>query len=69
MVVCQSNFHIKRDKFNQLDLSKIIIIDNLHESFQMQPLNGIKIRDWFGNDHNDRALYELIDPLRQIAEK
>jgi hypothetical protein len=35
----------------------------------MQPLNGIKIRDWFGNDHNDRALYELIDPLRQIAEK
>jgi len=35
----------------------------------MQPLNGIKIRDWFGNDQNDRALYELIDPLKQIAEK
>ena len=50
------------------DLNRVIIIDNLSESFQLQPLNGIKIRDWFGNDLCDRHLLDLIPHLKQIAE-
>lgn len=57
---------IKKD---DIDLNKIIIIDNLSESFQMQPLNGIKIRDWFGNDFTDRHLINLIPFLKSIVEK
>lgn len=52
-----------------MDLNKVIIIDNLSESFQLQPLNGIKIRDWFGTDLKDRHLLDLIAPLQAIAEK
>jgi len=40
----------------------------LAESFQFQPLNGIKIKDWFGNDFVDRELLNLIPFLKQIAE-
>jgi hypothetical protein len=35
----------------------------------MQPLNGIKIKDWFGNDYYDHCLLDLIEPLKTIAEK
>ena len=35
----------------------------------MQPLNGIKIRDWFGNDFTDRHLLNLIPFLKSIVEK
>jgi TFIIF-interacting CTD phosphatase-like protein len=50
-------------------MNKIIIIDNLQESFQLQPLNGIKIRDWFGNDFSDRHLINLIPFLKSVVEK
>lgn len=40
------------------DLSKVIIVDNVGENFQLQPENGILIKTWM-NDMNDRALYEL----------
>jgi hypothetical protein len=30
----------------------------------MQPLNGIKIRDWFGNDFVDRELLNLVPVLK-----
>jgi len=34
----------------------------------MQPLNGIKIRDWFGNDFVDRELLNMIPFLKTIVE-
>ena len=49
-------------------LRKTIIIDNLKESFQMQPGNGIKIRDWYGTDFNDKELFNLIPYLKQLAK-
>ena len=52
----------------KIDLSKLIIIDNLVESFQLQPSNGIKIKDWFGEDMTDRCLKNLIPALKAIAE-
>ena len=30
--------------------SRMVIVDNINESFQFQPNNGIKIRDWYGSD-------------------
>ncbi len=50
------------------DLNKIIIIDNKTSSFSMQPLNGIKIKDWFGNDFDDKELLYLIPFLKTIVE-
>ena len=50
-------------------LMKVVIIDNLAESFQLQPLNGIKIKDWFGNDFNDRELLALIPFLKSLPER
>ena len=43
------------------DLSRVLIIDNNPENFQMQPQNGICIRSWIG-DENDTAL-SLIFPI------
>ena len=39
-------------------LSKMIIVDNLAENFQLQPENGIMIKTWIG-DPEDTALFEL----------
>jgi CTD small phosphatase-like protein 2 len=32
------------------DLSKIVIVDNLPENFQLQPNNGIAIKSWFNDN-------------------
>ncbi len=50
------------------DLSKIIIVDNVAENFQLQPDNGIFIRSWF-EDTNDTALSELSPLLKGKIHK
>jgi len=50
------------------DLSKVIIVDNVAENFQLQPDNGIFIRSWF-DDMNDTALHELSPLLKEIAKR
>jgi len=50
------------------ELTKMIIVDNVAENFQMQPDNGILIRSWF-EDPNDNALKELLPLLKQIVQK
>ena len=49
------------------DLSKIIIIDNQPENFQLQKENGIFIKSFFGNDKNDKVLDYLMPILKNIA--
>lgn len=44
-------------------LSRMIIVDNLAENFQLQPENGIMIKSWIGDPH-DTALYELAPILK-----
>jgi len=46
-------------------LSKMIIVDNLAENFQLQLENGIMIKTWVG-DPEDTALYELAPLLAGI---
>ena len=60
--------HIKKSVTRSDIFNKIIIIDNLQESFQFQPLNGIKIRDWYGLDFLDKHLLNLIPFLKQLFE-
>eukprot|EP00826_Nyctotherus_ovalis_P022032 TRINITY_DN17212_c0_g1_i1.p1 TRINITY_DN17212_c0_g1~~TRINITY_DN17212_c0_g1_i1.p1 ORF type:complete len:151 (+),score=22.71 TRINITY_DN17212_c0_g1_i1:294-746(+) len=48
------------------DLRRVIIVDNVAESFQLQPFNGIMIKTWVG-DKSDTALLELAPILREIA--
>jgi len=40
-------------------MSKMMIVDNLAENFQVNPENGIFIVSWF-NDPEDTILLELI---------
>ena len=41
------------------DLSKTIIVDNLPQSFKLQREDGILINSFYGDNMDDRALYEL----------
>lgn len=59
------NYYIKDLSKIGRDLSKVIIVDNVAENFQLQPDNGILIRSWF-DDPNDNALLELLPLLRGI---
>jgi import inner membrane translocase subunit TIM50 len=47
-------------------LQKILIIDNLPESFSKQPQNGILVKDWF-DDMEDTELLMLIPFLKNIV--
>ena len=50
------------------DLSKIIIIDNIEENYMLQPMNGLNILDFEG-DENDNELNYLLDDLNKVVSK
>ena len=50
-------------------LDKIIIVDNMPQNFRLQKENGIIIKAFWGEDKNDRALYELTSILVNIAKE
>jgi CTD small phosphatase-like protein 2 len=64
----KGNFFLKDLAKLGRDLSKVIIVDNVAENFQLQPHNGIFIKSWF-DDPNDTALSDLLPILIQIAKK
>lgn len=66
--VQKSNYFLKDLSKLGRDLSKVIIVDNVAENFQLQPHNGIFIKSWF-DDPKDTALQELLPILIQIAKK
>ncbi len=49
------------------DLTKTLIIDNVADNFQLQPLNGIHIKNFEG-DENDTELLDLTEDLVLIAK-
>ena len=51
------------------DLSKTIIVDNLPHSFKFQRENGILISSFYGDNLNDKALYELERILINIYKE
>lgn len=48
-------------------LDSTIIIDNIPQNFKFQKDNGINIKSFWAQDPNDRALYDLISILVNIA--
>jgi Dullard-like phosphatase family protein len=50
------------------NLDRIIIIDDMPQNFRLQKENGINIKPYFGEDLEDKALYELVPILKQIAQ-
>lgn len=57
---------IKDLSFLGRDLSRVVIVDNVAANFQNQPENGIEIRSWYDDPH-DNALAELTPILKQIC--
>ena len=49
-------------------LNSTIIIDNMPQNFRFQKENGICIKPFWGQDSNDKALYDLIPILLDIAK-
>ncbi len=49
------------------DLSKVIIIENTPQNFQLQKENGIFIKNFYGEDKNDSALLDLIPILKTVT--
>ena len=49
------------------DLSKVIIIDNMPQSFKLQKENGIFIKSFNGDNKKDSTLFDLIPILKKIA--
>ena len=43
------------------DLSKVIIIDNIEENYQLQPKNGLNISDYEGDDNDNELIYLMQD--------
>lgn len=50
------------------DLSKVVIIDNLKENFELQPDNGIHITTWT-SDPKDQEFFYIAPFLLGLAEK
>ena len=49
-------------------LNSTIIIDNMPQNFRFQKENGICIKPFWGQDSNDKTLYNLIPILIDIAK-
>ena len=51
------------------EMSKIIIVDNMPQSFRLQKDNGVFIRAYWGKDPDDCALIDLMPILINIAKE
>ena len=61
------NFFVKDLSKLGRDLSKVIIIDNIPQSFKLQKENGIYIKKFNVDNKNDNALNHLIPILKKIT--
>ena len=50
------------------NIDKIIIVDNIAQNYRLQKENGINIKSFYGDDPNDRVLYQLGKILIAIAQ-
>ena len=51
------------------DLDKMIIVDNMPQNYRLHKKNGINIKGFWGEELNDRILYNLKDILVRIAKE
>ena len=50
-------------------LNTIIIVDNMPQNFRLQKINGIAIKSFWGDDNNDKVLFDLASILVKIAKE
>ena len=50
-------------------LDSVIIVDNMPQNFRLQKENGIYIKSFWGDNSEDKALYDLIPILINIAKE
>eukprot|EP00826_Nyctotherus_ovalis_P058760 TRINITY_DN8105_c0_g1_i3.p1 TRINITY_DN8105_c0_g1~~TRINITY_DN8105_c0_g1_i3.p1 ORF type:complete len:103 (-),score=9.85 TRINITY_DN8105_c0_g1_i3:121-429(-) len=50
------------------DNKRVVIVDSIVESFQLQPMNGIYVAPWKG-ESNDKELLNLLPLLKEIARQ
>ena len=70
----QHNVIIENDFVKDLsrigrDLDKMIIVDNMPQNYRLHKKNGINIKGFWGEELNDRILYNLKDILVRIAKE
>ena len=58
--------HIKDLSKLGRDLSKVIIVDNIEENYQLQPNNGLNIIDFEGDENDNELLYLMQDLLHIV---
>mmetsp|Transcript_32557 Transcript_32557/g.56339 ORF Transcript_32557/g.56339 Transcript_32557/m.56339 type:complete len:330 (-) Transcript_32557:3-992(-) len=66
--VQEGNVYLKDLSRTGRDLASTIIVDNVAENFKLQPENGIFIKSWFDDTHDD-ALKQLSPLLKAIASQ
>ena len=50
-------------------MSKVIIIDNIEDNYQLQPRNGLNISDFEGDENDSELNYLLEDLLKVVRNK
>ena len=50
------------------DLSKIVIVDNLPDNYQLHHENGIPIKTWMNDNPNDTQLLKIGNILKEFVE-
>jgi Dullard-like phosphatase family protein len=70
----QHNIIIENDFVKDLsrigrDLDKMIIVDNMPQNYRLHKKNGINIKGFWGEELNDRILFNLKDILIRIAKE
>ena len=53
---------------DEIDLKKVILVDNSAYNYLNQVRNGVPILSYFGTDWADRELYKLKDYLQMLAK-
>lgn len=65
---CQETmfFYLKDIRILNVDLKQAFIIDNERRAFSVTPENGIMIKDFYGNPH-DQELLKMMNVLDELA--
>ena len=50
-------------------LNTVIIVDNMPQNFRLQKINGIAIKSFWGDDNNDKVLFDLASILVKIEKE
>ncbi|CAM9420499.1 unnamed protein product, partial [Heterosigma akashiwo] len=62
----QRGLYVKDLRAVSRDLARTVLVDNNPASFLAQPLNGLPVASWYGDDPRDRGLAGALEVLRLL---